>query len=64
VLVTGEMKHHDVLAANMRGLSVILAGHTRTERPYLAVLRDRLAERMGPVQVLVSNADCDVLRTE
>jgi dinuclear metal center YbgI/SA1388 family protein len=42
VFVTGEMKHHEVLAALRHGMSVILAGHTNTERGYLPVLAERL----------------------
>jgi dinuclear metal center YbgI/SA1388 family protein len=33
LFVTGEMRHHDVLAACERGCAVLLAGHTNTERP-------------------------------
>jgi len=32
---TGEMRHHDVLAAQAQGCTVLLAGHTNTERGYL-----------------------------
>ena len=44
---TGEMRHHDVLAARQRGTSVVLCDHTNTERPYLKVLRTRLREMLG-----------------
>lgn len=44
---TGEMRHHDVLAAVADGVSVILAGHTQTERPYLATYRKRIAAAGG-----------------
>lgn len=43
--VTGEMRHHEVMSLLRRGVGVLLAGHTNTERPYLKTLRDRLAER-------------------
>jgi len=33
--VTGEMAHHDILAATARGTTVILCGHSNTERGYL-----------------------------
>jgi len=46
-ILTGEMKHHDVLHALDMGVSVILAGHTETERPYLPRLADRIRE-VGP----------------
>ncbi len=39
---TGEMRHHDVLAAVQRGQVVLLAGHTQTERPYLRSYRGRI----------------------
>ena len=43
LFLTGEMRHHDVLAAQARGCTVMLAGHTNTERGYLKVLRRRLS---------------------
>lgn len=56
--LTGEMRHHDVLDAVSRGVSVILAGHTQTERPYLPVYRRRLVELTGlTVKWRVSKAD-------
>lgn len=61
VFVTGEMKHHEVLAALRQGVSVILAGHTRTERGYLPRLRDRLAAALPGLRVEVSRADVDPL---
>ena len=45
--VTGEMRHHDVLDAQARGISVLLAGHSQTERPYLPTYRRRLAGASG-----------------
>jgi dinuclear metal center YbgI/SA1388 family protein len=60
--LTGEMRHHDVLRAVSRGCSVILAGHTNTERPYLKVLAKRLREALSGVEVLVSKRDQDPLR--
>ncbi len=55
--VTGEMKHHDVLHALSRGVSVILAGHTETERPYLPRLAERIREVAPVFAVKVSKAD-------
>jgi len=66
VFVTGELSHHDVLAAREAGCTVILAGHTRTERGYLPVLRERLTAELtdaiergdaSPVEILVSERD-------
>ena len=36
VLLTGEMSHHDVLAATQAGSIVVLTEHTNTERGFLA----------------------------
>lgn len=61
VFITGEMKHHEVLAAVRSGISVVLAGHTNTERGYLPRLRDRLAKMLPEVRFEVSAADGDPL---
>lgn len=55
--VTGEMKHHEVMAAVLSGVSVILAGHTTTERGYLPRLADRLRTALPGTAVEVSRAD-------
>jgi len=58
VFFTGEMRHHDVLEAVGRGVCVVLAGHTQTERPYLPTYRRRLASQTGKaVQWRVSKRD-------
>lgn len=62
VFVTGELKHHDVLAAAAAGCSVILAGHTNTERGWLKVLRRRLLKALPGLEVEVSRRDRDPLR--
>lgn len=63
VYVTGEMSHHDVLATLHAGMSVILGGHTPTERGYLPRLARRLTDALPAVKVLVSRADRDPLTT-
>jgi dinuclear metal center YbgI/SA1388 family protein len=62
VFITGEMKHHEVLAATMRGCSVILGGHTNTERGYLQVFAERLRGRCPDLDVRVSEADRTALK--
>ena len=57
IFITGEMRHHDVLLAIDHGITVILAGHTNTERGFLPQLRDRLATAMPNCQYSVSQAD-------
>ena len=63
VFVTGEMGHHDLLAANARGVSVIVANHTNTERQYLKdVLRPAMRASHPTLPVYVSEHDADPLR--
>lgn len=72
VYVTGEMKHHEVLAALQPGdpslpggaggpvspgMSVIVAGHTATERGFLPRLAERLREALPGVRVEPSKVD-------
>ncbi len=63
LFITGEMRHHDVLAANARGTSVILTDHTNTERPYLPTYKKKIAAELGKgVQILISKKDAEPLR--
>lgn len=55
--ITGEMQHHQVLAALDRGCHVLLAGHTNTERGYLPTLALRLTQAVGGLDIRVSSAD-------
>ncbi|GAB4546062.1 MAG: Nif3-like dinuclear metal center hexameric protein [Phycisphaerales bacterium] len=55
--VTGEMTHHEALAALDAGCSVVLAGHTHTERPYMPVLAERLRAVLAGVEFVVSERD-------
>jgi len=64
LFVTGEMRHHDVLAKLRAGSSVILSEHTHTERGYLPEFARRLQSLAGEqLEVLVSERDRDPLRT-
>jgi len=63
VYLTGEMKHHDVMAALGGGTSVILCEHTNTERGYLPTLRRNLRKRLSDLEVIVSRADREPLKT-
>lgn len=57
LFVTGEMKHHEIRAAIASGLSVMLAGHTQTERPFLKLLAPRLSKELGGAEIVVSTED-------
>ncbi|MBP8301591.1 MAG: Nif3-like dinuclear metal center hexameric protein [Planctomycetes bacterium] len=60
VFLTGEMSHHDTLAVVGGGASVVVAGHSNTERGYLKVLQKRLVRAFGKdTQVAISRADRD-----
>jgi dinuclear metal center YbgI/SA1388 family protein len=56
--VTGEMKHHDALAAQQAGLAVACVGHSHSERKVLDALQSRLGE-LTDVDVVVSATDRD-----
>lgn len=60
LLLTGEMRHHDILAQRARGGSVIVCDHTNTERGYLPILAERLSFG-GAVTVTISARDADPL---
>ncbi|MEN8256112.1 MAG: Nif3-like dinuclear metal center hexameric protein [Verrucomicrobiota bacterium] len=58
--LTGEMSHHNVLAATQNGSHVILCEHTNTERGYLPVFRRILHKALGKeVEINISEDDAD-----
>ncbi|XP_033628343.1 NIF3-like protein 1 [Asterias rubens] len=62
VYLTGEMSHHDILAAVARGTSVIVCNHSNTERGYLPVLKSKLDVIFeGRLNIVVSQIDADPL---
>lgn len=61
LLLTGEMRHHDILAQKAKGTSVIVCDHTNTERGYLPLLAAKLGFG-GAVQVTISERDTDPLQ--
>jgi len=60
LLLTGEMKHHDVLACAAAGTHVVLTDHTNTERGFLPAYARRLSDAV-PVDFLASSVDRDPL---
>lgn len=62
VYVTGEMSHHEVLAATASGTSVILLNHSNSERGYLPKLATRLTQLLREDwSVYISTSDKDPL---
>lgn len=58
--LTGELSHHDALAALAAGTAVLLGEHSNTERGYLPVLRRRLRQPFGgALEVAIARSDRD-----
>ena len=58
-VITGEVRHHDALAAAAAGVTVICTLHSCSERRALDPFRDRLAQRHPAVKFLPSECDED-----
>ncbi|MCB9847877.1 MAG: Nif3-like dinuclear metal center hexameric protein [Phycisphaeraceae bacterium] len=63
LFVTGEVTHHEALAAVQRGCSILLAGHTNTEGGYLRRYAERIAALLEDTEVIVSATDGPIFRT-
>lgn len=61
LLLTGEMRHHDVLAYSAAGTHVLLTEHTNSERGYLPHLARQMRAACPGLAVQVSAADRDPL---
>ena len=48
--VTGEIKHHEIIAANESGMSVFVLGHYKSEDVVIEPLRKKLSERFFDVE--------------
>jgi len=58
--LTGEMGHHNILAATLNGSHVILCEHTNTERGYLPIFGKILRKALGKgVDISISEIDSD-----
>ncbi|MDF7799144.1 Nif3-like dinuclear metal center hexameric protein [Pontiellaceae bacterium B1224] len=61
--LTGEMSHHNVLAATLSGSHVILCEHTNTERGYLPTFGKLLKKALGAsVEIKCSVIDADPIQ--
>jgi dinuclear metal center YbgI/SA1388 family protein len=59
VFLTGEMRFHDMLAAEAQGMAVVLAGHYATERPGVEMLAERLQKEFPSLEVWASRQEKD-----
>ncbi len=57
--LTGEMRHHDALAAVASGMTVVCLGHSNSERIALKSLAGRLKKLMPTLAVVQSRKDAD-----
>lgn len=60
--VTGEMRFHDMLAAQSLDMGVILLGHYASERFALESMAERLQQTLREVEVWSSQAEADPLQ--
>lgn len=51
--VTGELKHHEMLLAKEKGVTVIDAGHFHTENPAMAKLKEKLEAEFKQVSFIL-----------
>jgi dinuclear metal center YbgI/SA1388 family protein len=58
-VLTGELKHHEMLAYQAAGKAVVLLGHSASERPVLRYVARRLKEELPTLKTIVSRADRD-----
>ena len=59
VLVTGEIKHHEINAANELGVNIIDAGHFASENVVMAPLQKKLAQAFPNVAFSLSKSYSD-----
>jgi putative NIF3 family GTP cyclohydrolase 1 type 2 len=59
VFLTGEMRHHDALAAAAKGLTVVATLHSNSERGAMGPYADMIRKRAPQLDVRVSTRDSD-----
>jgi putative NIF3 family GTP cyclohydrolase 1 type 2 len=55
------MRHHDIIAANAAGTSVVLTEHSNSERGYLPRLARRMRDLLPELAIRISTEDADPL---
>jgi dinuclear metal center YbgI/SA1388 family protein len=63
VLLTGEARFHECLAAEGHGLALLLPGHYATERPGVEALAQMVGENFPHAKVWASQSESDPLRS-
>jgi len=58
-VLTGELKHHEMLAYQAANVAVVLLGHSASERPVLAHVATQLKKELPSLTPLLSKADKD-----
>lgn len=61
--VTGEVKHHEAIAAQQAGLALYEAGHYHTELPYRERLKAYLDTACPGVEFIVSESERPPMET-
>lgn len=59
VLLTGEIKHHEILDANHAGIAVIDAGHFKTEDIVIAPFTEKLSRQFPDIEFIISKKCTD-----
>ncbi len=62
-VLTGELKHHEMLAYQAANIAVVLLGHSASERPILATVAARLKKELPTLQTIISRTDKDPATT-
>lgn len=62
ILITGELRHHEMLACLRAGMAFAVVGHSASERPGVRAFAENLAARFPAVAVRLSPADSDPAR--
>lgn len=57
--LTGEVRHHDALSAAARGVTVVCALHSNSERKILQILAEKVRQALPGASVTTSQRDCD-----
>lgn len=52
--ITGEVKHHEFIAAQQAGVTLVEAGHFSTENPVIAAIENKLSEAFPKVRFFCS----------